>query len=414
MATKTNEDQLELGYQPLEAVASRDESRSLAKGRGREIYIADIYDIELRPGMNWRKKPSWLSQEDWEKEKLGIPELAAAIYANNGPADPLQADHPKGLDKFQLTDGQRRMYAILYIVTVMEKLAYPNGKEVRKVELLLNQKEATDLERSKSNYTTQNKMPLSPLEIGQGFKDMQDRYKMSHDAIAKHFGNMSRQFVTNMIALTELPVSVQIDIYNGVVPYSNALAAARKEKAHKKPEHANTNDNSDHDRNDDVDTALETNKLERKDGQSQTIQVQENESEQEEKTIPDQTLVDKDGDNTDVPNTSAHEPPAIIETNEAHDAEWKSRQTDGNFKEQRPSKDRQDALPQQDYRNDKQQAEFNMNDVIGFLDKMEVMLNKIPELGGMKKDLLGFNGFIRKKVMETKELIKKAPDRGAE
>jgi ParB family chromosome partitioning protein len=49
---------------------------------------------------------------------------------------------------------------------------------------------------------------LNPIEKAQGFKDYLDRFRMTHDQLAKRLG-LARPTISNLIALLELPVEIQ-------------------------------------------------------------------------------------------------------------------------------------------------------------------------------------------------------------
>ncbi len=205
----------------------RDRIRGFAKENPRSFTI-QFDRIKIRPGFNRRRQKN-MSEEQYE-EYLEIPELAKGIYQSNGSAEPLIGDIVDGV--FWITEGERRYRAIRHLLN--EYIEYPNGELIHNVDVLLNPKGTTDLERALKIFTTNSKKKLSPMETAYGFLWLKDEFKLSNAKIAE-IRQVSRQMVDNyIIAATELPEKIQEAIDNDEIKITNAINEYRlKNRAQK-------------------------------------------------------------------------------------------------------------------------------------------------------------------------------------
>lgn len=220
--------QPELPFNMEERIGTRESVRAITKNSDHLRKIHLDY-IRLRPSFNARQNRKGLSEELYELF-LGIPDLADKIYASCGPADPILGDITKDMFFYQ-TDGERRIRALRHLVGTGREI-YPNGNLVTDVTVLLNPPGTTDLERKRKVLTTNDNLPLSPMDRAYFYLSFKTDDGMTHDQIAECL-RVSRQTVDNYIKATELPASVQDDIDNEKIKISAALAEYRKE--HSKP-----------------------------------------------------------------------------------------------------------------------------------------------------------------------------------
>lgn len=90
--------------------------------------------------------------------------------------------------------------------------------------------------------------------------------------------------------------------------------------------------------------------------------------------------------------------------------------TSPHFKEQRPTKDRGDALAQKEYKTTKEEIEFSCNDVKKLIDQARVKVSDLPKhLKQYLDDIERLLVFATNKIdQEIIPKVKEAPDRGAE
>lgn len=228
MSQEQNEKQpevaLTLPYAELTDLAlSRDARRKVFKDidatLARETRYIDISAIHIRDGFNWRIKPENMAMEQWLSE-LEIPELAMNILATNGVTSPLEGDLTSD-GKFFLTEGYRRNLAILYLIEEGHE-HYDNGMSVKQVEVMVNDKETTELDRMVRIFTSQYNKKLKPMELAMGLLRIKKTYSMTHEQIAANIG-MSRQWVDNKIALAEEPEPIRTAIDNGQLSETAAI-----------------------------------------------------------------------------------------------------------------------------------------------------------------------------------------------
>lgn len=210
-------------------VANRNLVRELSTNPGDHLRNVDISMISIRPDrFNARIKPEGMNEEMWNLI-LMIPDLAEKIYANNGPIDPILGDfHNDG--NFYINNGERRFRAIWHLLKSGNEV-YPNGDAVANVQVLLNPKGTTDLQRKKRMYSTNDNLPFTPMQKAHFFLSFtQTPYNLTHEQIAEEF-KVSRQTIDNYIRATALSPELQDQIDTGELKMTNVLGDIRKEKA---------------------------------------------------------------------------------------------------------------------------------------------------------------------------------------
>lgn len=210
-------------------VANRNLIRELSTNPGDHLRNVDISMISIRPDrFNARIKPEGMSEEIWN-QILMIPDLAEKIYANNGPIDPILGDfHNDG--NFYINNGERRFRAIWHLLNAGNEV-YPNGDAIANVQVLLNPKGTTDLQRKKRMYSTNDNLPFTPMQKAHFFLSFtQAPYNLTHEQIAEEF-KVSRQTIDNYIRATTLSPELQEQIDTGELKMTNVLGDIRKEKA---------------------------------------------------------------------------------------------------------------------------------------------------------------------------------------
>lgn len=97
-------------------------------------------------------------------------------------------------DRFQLIAGERRLRAARAagLPAVPVRVVDFNDQEVVEAALIENIQRAD----------------LNPIEKAQGFRDYLDRFKMTHEQLAKRLG-LGRPTISNLVALLDLPSDVQ-------------------------------------------------------------------------------------------------------------------------------------------------------------------------------------------------------------
>ena len=223
---KRKEPQQELPFVLEGNTATRTTVRSIAKTAD-GLHKISISLIRIRPQFNARRKPEGMHEEMWN-HILMIPDLADAIYASNGPAEPILGDFYKGNECFYITNGERRYRALKHLIAT-ERETYPNGNLVDEVYVLLNPNGTTDLDRKRKVIATQDNLKLKPMEKAYYYQSFAVENGMTHDDIAK-FLQVSRQTVDNYILATELDPITQEKVDNDEVKLTNALSDLRNKK----------------------------------------------------------------------------------------------------------------------------------------------------------------------------------------
>ncbi len=218
--------QIELPFILEGNTAPRATIRSIAKNVD-GLHKIDISLIKIRPQFNARRQPEGLTDELYEMS-LMIPDLADAIFASNGPAEPILGDFYKGNDHFYITNGERRFRALRHLIATGRDI-YPNETSVSEVCVLLNPAGTTDLDRKRKVIATQDNLKLKPMERAYYYLSFSQEDGMTHDDIAA-FLQVSRQTVDNYIMATELPKAVQDQIDTDEVKISAALTELRAQR----------------------------------------------------------------------------------------------------------------------------------------------------------------------------------------
>jgi ParB family chromosome partitioning protein len=126
---------------------------------------------------------------------------------NHGILQPLVV-RPMG-DRFQLIAGERRLRAAQAagFGEVPVRVVDFNDQQVLEAAL------AENIQRS----------DLNPIEKAQGFQEYLQRFKMTHEELAKRLG-LDRSTVTNLVRLLELPPEVQTAVRVGQISAGHARA----------------------------------------------------------------------------------------------------------------------------------------------------------------------------------------------
>jgi ParB family chromosome partitioning protein len=112
-------------------------------------------------------------------------------------------------DRFQLIAGERRLRAAQAagFGEVPVRVVDFNDQQVLEAAL------AENIQRS----------DLNPIEKAQGFQEYLQRFKMTHEELAKRLG-LDRSTVTNLVRLLELPPEVQTAVRVGQISAGHARA----------------------------------------------------------------------------------------------------------------------------------------------------------------------------------------------
>jgi ParB family chromosome partitioning protein len=110
-------------------------------------------------------------------------------------------------DRYQLIAGERRLRAA--------KVAGKTSVPVRVVNF--NDQEVLEAALAENIQRTD----LNPIEKAHGFKDYLDRFKMTHEELAKRLG-LARPTITNLVGLLDLPAEVQDMVRVGTITLGHA------------------------------------------------------------------------------------------------------------------------------------------------------------------------------------------------
>jgi ParB family chromosome partitioning protein len=110
-------------------------------------------------------------------------------------------------DHYQLIAGERRLRAAkdAGMTSVPVRVVNFNDQQVLEAALVEN------IQRT----------DLNPIEKAQGFKDYLDRFKMTHDDLAKRLG-LARPTITNLVGLLDLPPEIQDMVRVGQITLGHA------------------------------------------------------------------------------------------------------------------------------------------------------------------------------------------------
>lgn len=393
-----------LPYDEISNCASITRIRSALKRTTDETYKIPLSQIAVRAGFNWRIKPSWMSDEEWEAE-LEIPELAASIFAN-GMRLALEGDLLDDLKTFVLTDGYRRYLANIWLF----KNNNPEGLLIEDwmIKVKVNKPGTTELDRANAIFISQDNMKLPPMQMARGLLRLKEIFSYTNEKISTQWGK-SRQWVDNMIKLNDLSEEIQEKLERKQISATEALIKHRQEKKEEKKKEdlppltleILSGPPLNADNTEGIPPANTIEYLRKgvlSDSKSPADQEEENVKEGQAPMIGAATEPFKpikyDGD-------SVH-----------HQEEESKKATDPKFRDERPKNDRNDALPTIDFRKEKTEAEFDINESIKLLDKIEVQLDTLPN--HQKKfadDIIRLKGIIVFNLNKVKETIHRAADR---
>lgn len=474
-----DQQQLSLPYEILGETLGRGKIRDIESVKnGRNTWMVPYDQIRIRPGYNIRSKPAWVTEEEWEIE-LEVEQLARQLLNGKDCPDIIKGDFTWGnndmgevMQVFSLSDGERRCRAIGRLLKEGHT-HYPNGKAINMVEVLQNPIGYTEYDRNRQFMSTNNNMKYTDLQwaslcqrmkhsffkndenpllilsreeiLAKGEESLNGWSALTNDDIAKDLHH-ARQWVDNMLILHGLPDETKRKIYNKELPYSTAISDYRKTNKEKKPQKELTVI----DQEGEVVATL-------KEGESITVQHANSDTENETPFDDPDPLLEQckeyvstlkkigtanlqrefefgynrafrimcqlrdagiireevEGYCTVIANEKF-----IVDTHSANEVEEDSHKTRATFAEQRPSKDREDALMQQDFKTEKEECEFNLNEVVKLMDKLEAQIKNLPDhVPGIKQakgDMTGLiNGIILPKIRDTQDKLKNAPTRGA-
>ena len=361
-----------------EDVMSQKAARGITSNN-RELLVSVPFDkIKIRPNFNWRRNRLALPENEWES-KLNIEELAAGILTSGGPNDPLVGDLLKD-GFFWLNEGERR-YRALRMLLRQGVTHYPTkegqtGKPIDTVEVMLNPRGTTEMDRKRKIFTSQNKMKLTPYELAFGYLSLKIDDKLTHEEIATEFG-VSRQKVDQYIlAATNFTDATWQKIENGDTSISSEVLLLREKK--KGP-------------------GADVIMVDRESGEliDQSINP-----------IPD---IDNKESDQDSRLAGEHKPGDVVyESDAAFDAEEEARKTKESYSEpKRSKKDAQDALGAVTS-NQKQEGIMDIEQSIKKLDKLNKMLGDLPNtLKQAKDDMRGLLNVVQKLLINGIDKLKR-------
>lgn len=432
------EQQFTLPYQEITERPNRDDIRKAYKRTHRETFKVPLDHVRFRVGdepFNGRIKPMYMSDAEWEEQKLvvlEIKELAEAMETE-GQLSPIEGDPvwEDGVLIFYPTDGHRRTLSHHWLRDNTESTRFIE-EGVWMVEVLINPKGYSELDRMKRVLTPENKLELRPMEIARQILRIKKYGDYSSEEMPYILGlNKSRQWIDNMLLLNELDIDDQIAIERGTLKVTNAITAYReRKKQEKEDKKAPAADQKPKDEKTFTPGGFES--------LSKDKDNQEDENEDEDDSTEDASgalrkgikdlLGDKaddesSGDNTDPQDDDDEEEqtvggqgsfkPVQYDNESVHNQEEKSNgPTDPKFREERPKNDQFDALPTVDFRKEKTEADMELTESIKMLDQISVRVGKLPS--NHKQfidDTQRTISILTRKLDGVKEIIKKAADR---
>jgi ParB family chromosome partitioning protein len=133
-----------------------------------------------------------------------LTSMADSIRAN-GILQPLVVR--RSGDRYQLIAGERRLRAArsVGLESVPVRVVDFNDQQVMEATLVENIQRAD----------------LNPIEKAQGFKDYLDRFRMTHEDLAKRLG-LARVTISNLIGLLDLPFEIQDEVRRGQITLGHA------------------------------------------------------------------------------------------------------------------------------------------------------------------------------------------------
>jgi ParB-like chromosome segregation protein Spo0J len=162
-------------------------------------------------------KQDWNVREDTPEYRQHVVDLAESIY-QNGVETPLKGYYDKLDNKIYLTNGHSRMLAIALIKTKY-------GTEIKSVPLILEDRHASEADRTLTLLTSNSGKPLSTLEQGWVYKRLL-KLGWSEELIASKSG-VNVQTVTRALNLQGAPEPLKQMIRQGEVSASLAIDTIR-------------------------------------------------------------------------------------------------------------------------------------------------------------------------------------------
>jgi ParB family chromosome partitioning protein len=171
------------------------EKRRLGRGLDALLGVADNGNEPEPPSTQTQLPLDRIQHNPHQPRKTFDAEELAALSASvrsHGILQPLVVRVVEG--QYQLVAGERRLRAAQEagLATVPVRVVDFNDQQVLEAALIENIQRAD----------------LNPIEKAQGFKDYLERFKMSHEELAKRIG-LARPTITNLVNLLELAPEVQ-------------------------------------------------------------------------------------------------------------------------------------------------------------------------------------------------------------
>jgi ParB family chromosome partitioning protein len=181
-------------------------------GRGLDALLANTsgHDGDNSGTEQTRVAVDQIDHNPYQPRKMFDDEELSALsdsIRNHGILQPLVVRQVG--DRYQLVAGERRLRAAQAAGhdRVPVRIVDFNDQQVLEAALVENIQRAD----------------LNPIEKAQGFQEYLERFKMTHDELAKRLG-LDRSTVTNLVRLLELPPEVQSAVRVGQISQGHARA----------------------------------------------------------------------------------------------------------------------------------------------------------------------------------------------
>jgi len=200
--------------------------RDLAEeGFRAEVFAFKPHDVKIDAGHNprdWR----WENLDAAQRESMA--QLQASIL-QNGVERPLLVRRPKGTEEIWLVDGERRLRAARALVEGAAEHVEGGWQGVVPVMLVIPEGEADCLLRA---LRANDGEPLTKMELGRAYKKLlSSEWSYTKERIALETGVRTR-FVTEALALAEMPAAVQGMVERGEVAPAAALHQVKVSEGH--------------------------------------------------------------------------------------------------------------------------------------------------------------------------------------
>ncbi len=178
-------------------------------GRGLDALLSGPTDGQVLPTVAQAEvRLDQIHQNPWQpRRNFDEEELASLSQSikNHGVLQPLVV-RPTG-DGYQLIAGERRLRA-----------ARDAGLEAVPVRVVdFNDQQVLEAALVENIHRTD----LNPIEKAHGFKEYLDRFRMTHEELAKRLG-LARPTISNLVGLLELPAEIQDYVRTGQVTLGHA------------------------------------------------------------------------------------------------------------------------------------------------------------------------------------------------